>query len=372
MKDLVAAIGSWLRSSRDGYALGLVRAIVGALLFWHALGAARDLAVFGYFGDAFHMPILPEALVPSRTLYAVSLGARLLLAVLIVVGHRARGALLASAALGLWVLLANRLEFHHNRYALFLYALLLAFTPCDRSLSLLEGADEVTEERAGPFWAVLVAQVQVALVYVASGGSKLLDADWRDGLVLADRIHRYGHVAVHHGVPARVVEALGRADVSSALAKLAIMTELFVAVGLFARRARVYALWGGVWFHLVIQLTSEVEVFTWLAIAVYGFFVTPDFRARRFFFDPTRAKSRAWARAVRALDWLARFEVKPWAPDDIKQGHSVVIVGRDGTRATGIRAVAMTARCLPVLFPIWAPLALAASFTRGGEASSGS
>jgi hypothetical protein len=349
-----------------------VRVIVGALLFWHALGAARDLAVAGYFGDFFHMPLVPAALVPSRTVYVVSLGVRLLLAVLVVVGHRARGALLVSAVLGLWVLLANRLEFHHNRYALYLYALLLSLTPCDRSHLLLDGADEPAEERTGPFWAVLVAQVQVALVYLASGGSKLLDADWRDGLVLADRIHRYAHVAIHHGVPSGVVGLLGRADVSSALAKLAIMTELLVAVGLFIRRARVYALWWGVWFHLLIQLTSEVEVFTWLAIAVYGFFVTPDFRARRFFFDPTRAKSRAWARAVRALDWLARFEVKAWDPDDIKRGHSVVIVRRDGTRATGIRAVAMTARCIPLLFPIWAPLALAASFTKGGEASSGS
>jgi len=29
----------------------------------------------------------------------------------------------------------------------------------------------------------------------------------------------------------------------------------------------------------------------------------------------------------------------------------------------------MVARCVPLLFPLWAPLALAASFTRGGDAS---
>jgi hypothetical protein len=42
-------------------------------------------------------------------------------------------------------------------------------------------------------------------------------------------------------------------------------------------------------------------------------------------------------------------------------------VRRDGTTATGIRGVAMLARCLPALFPLWAPLALVASFTKRGD-----
>jgi hypothetical protein len=47
----------------------------------------------------------------------------------------------------------------------------------------------------------------------------------------------------------------------------------------------------------------------------------------------------------------------------------VVIVRRDGTHATGVRALAMVARCTPLLFPLWAPLAFVASFTKGGETS---
>ena len=42
-----------------------------------------------------------------------------------------------------------------------------------------------------------------------------------------------------------------------------------------------------------------------------------------------------------------------------------------GARATGVRALAMVARCVPILFPLWAPLALIASFTRHGETSTG-
>jgi hypothetical protein len=46
-------------------------------------------------------------------------------------------------------------------------------------------------------------------------------------------------------------------------------------------------------------------------------------------------------------------------------------VRRDGTHATGVRALAMLARCIPLLFPLWAPFAFVASFTKGGEASAG-
>jgi hypothetical protein len=69
---------------------------------------------------------------------------------------------------------------------------------------------------------------------------------------------------------------------------------------------------------------------------------------------------------VPALDWFARFEVEPWEPDD-QRGHSIVVVRRDGDPATGIRAFAMITRCIPLLFPLWGPIALLASFTRRGD-----
>jgi hypothetical protein len=47
----------------------------------------------------------------------------------------------------------------------------------------------------------------------------------------------------------------------------------------------------------------------------------------------------------------------------------VVVIRRDGSHATGLGALAMVARCTPLVFPMWAPLALAASFTQGGDAS---
>ena len=359
-----AAIARFRDEIADGYALGPVRAVVGALLGWHALLAAEELARLGYFGDRFHVAMLPDLLVPSHRLYALVLAARVCLAVMITIGVWARPALALSAVAGLWILLCDRNQFHHNRYSLYLYAFLLSLTPCDRSWRATETA--VPEPRTGPYWAARLVALQVSIVYVASGGSKLLDPDWRDGVVLAGRIVRHSHLAIAAGVPEAIVRWLGRADVSSALAKLAISTELALALALWLRPTRIIALWWAVWFHVVIQATTKVETFALLQLVVLGAFVTPDHRARKVRFDPSRRVGRLVGALVPLLDWLGRFEVAPWEPDD-QPGHSVVVVRRDGGRATGIRAFAMLTRCLPLLFPLWAPVALVASFTRRGD-----
>ncbi len=356
----------WANEVGDAFTLGLVRSIMGGFLFLQALSAAGDLARVGYFGDHFHLPFIPERFVASHDAYVVILAVRILLAVMVTVGHRARLALLGSAALGVYTLLCNRVEFHHNRYSLYCYAFLIALGPCDRAIAITR--DE-SPSHGAPMWAQRLAQLQVSIVYLASGASKLLDPDWRDGLVLSDRFARYAYQALEKGVPQSVVDAFGTPAATSALAKAAIATELFLAIGLLDKRTRVFALWWGTMFHLTIEATSKVEIFTWLTLTMYALFATPDVRARKLFFDPSRARGRTIARTVRLLDWLARFDVKAWTPDDLKQGHSIVVVRRDGTRATGIRALAMCARTLPLLFPLWAPLAFVASFTKGGDAS---
>ncbi len=362
------AFARWRDERGDTYVLGLVRMLLGLMLFWQALGWARRLAREGYFGDVFHMPMIPEAWVLPRFGYTLVVAALLLLAVLVTVGHRARFALLASALLGLYVMVCDRLEYHHNRYALLCFAGLLSLSPCDRSFTLT-GVPLGGDGRVGPLWAQRLAQLQLSIIYLASGGSKLLDDDWRNGLVLLDRFTRHAAEAVDRGVPQAAVELFCRPLPASAVAKAAIATELFLAFGMWMRRTRVFALFWGLMFHLTIEVTSQVEVFTWLSLTIYALFATPDVRGRKLYFDPSRPKGVFYARLVGALDWLARFDVRPWAPDGLRKGHSIVVVRRDGSRATGLRAFAMVTRCVPLLFPLWAPVALVASFTKGGETS---
>lgn len=350
----------WRDERGDVHVLGAVRVALGLLLLANALRAARELAN-GYFGDGFHWPLLPEALVPSRSVYGAIVGVQLVLAIAVVTGPRARDALLASSLLGTYVLLCDRLEYHHNRWALFCYAALLSFAPCDHSFRL-----RASGPRVGPLWAARLAGLQVSIVYLASGGSKLLDPDWRGGRVLLERFRIYGPRALEAGVPGWLVEHMSQTGVAAALAALAIATELFLAIGLWSRRTRVFALWWGLWFHLTIEATSRVEGFTWLTLAVYALFVTPDRHARKLFFDPASARGRSTARAVGLLDWFARFEVGPRTPE--LAPHAVIVVLRDGTRATGAAAFVAIARCVPLLFPAWLPVALVLRFTSSRKA----
>jgi hypothetical protein len=266
----------WRDEVGDVTVLGAVRVVLGVLLFTNALQAEGELGR-GYFGDAFHWPILPESLVPSHGVYAALVLLQLVLAVLVVVGLRARDALLASTLVGTYVMLCDRLQYHHNRWALLCYAGLLAFAPCDRSFRVRAVA--VAVSRVGPLWATRLAQLQVSIIYLASGGSKLLDPDWRSGRVLLERFHLYAQAADETDVVARLVGRVSHPPVAGALAALAIATELFLAVGLWPRRTRVFALCLGVCFHLAIDATSRVEGFTWLTLAVYALFLTPEMRA---------------------------------------------------------------------------------------------
>jgi Vitamin K-dependent gamma-carboxylase len=272
----VTSVATWRDREANVTGLGLVRIAVGLMLLMNS-GRARLELDDAFFADCFHWPLLPEALVPSRVVYGFILATEGTLAAIVITGWRAREALLGRAIVGAYVLACDRLQYHHNRWALLCFALLLAFTPCDRSFALVRSS----AQPLGPTWAVDLAKLQVSLIYLASGGSKLLDPDWRGGLVLLERFRLYGGQAVEAGAPARLVAWLSQPDVTSALSKLAIGTELFLAIGFWTRRTRWVALVVGIGFHLVIEVTARVESFSWLMITTYGFFFLPELSALR-------------------------------------------------------------------------------------------
>jgi hypothetical protein len=333
----------------DVHALATARIAFGVLLLLQVWETAREQLDEGYFGSHFHFPYLPERLVPSAHVYTLILCTQAVCAVLVIVGHLARPALFYSGAAITYAMLCDRLHYHHNRWALACYALLLSFTPCDRARAL--GAKDGAA--TGDLWAVRLAQLQVSIVYVASASSKLFDRDWRSGKVLFDRMVRYGHFALDRGVPEGVLHFFQQAPVASALAKGAIATELFLAFALLSRRLRIAAIFVGLCFHAAIELSARVELFSFTTFAAFLLFATPDARARSLRYDPTRRGARVLARAVRLLDWLARFEVAPWEPDAVSS-RSFVVADRDGKPRTGARAVLVLMRGLPLLFPIWA------------------
>lgn len=270
---LAQLVRRWRDEVGDVQRLGLVRLALGFFLFRQALHDVQHETLWGYFGTRFHIPIVPESWVASPSTWAGLEAALLTMGVLVVVGIAARPALFLSGLGGIYLLLADRMRYHHHIYTLYLMALLLAFAPCDRSWARGRrfAADD---ERRGPLWAVRLLQLQLSIIYLSSGGSKLFDADWRSGRVLADRVLRQGYNAIAYGVPHAIVHFLSSPVGGQLMAAGAICTELGMAVALWLPRTRRAAAWLGIAFHVTIDLTMGVDIFSWLAILILYLFAT--------------------------------------------------------------------------------------------------
>ncbi len=354
---------TWRDEARDGYLLGLLRLLLGGLLGIQTWQRWVELGRGPYFADFFHLPLVPAAWVPTEGVYRLLLGVQLICAALAVLGKRGREALLAGSSIGLYLMLCDRLQYHNNRFSLLLFCFLAAFTACDRSFLLYRGRAHALElaSRIAPTLPRRVIAFQVSLLYLASGGGKAFDADWRSGqtMLLRFRLGLEATQAEGWGPPAWVAELLATPWFAELASKAAISLELALALGLWLGRTRVLALWAGAVFHLAIHLSARVELFSWVMGAAYLAFVTPELRERTLLVDPTKSLGRAFRTLVPALDWLARFRVEE-LPAGGQGAIAVAVVDRDGSRETGVGAAALLARALPGLFLLWPLLALAA------------
>ncbi len=345
----------FFNEARDAYLLGPLRLALSTLLLWNTSRGIVELARGGYFGDFFHIPIVPEAWLPSATGYAVILAVQIVTGVMAFLGVWPRPALLTASTLGLFVLTLDRLQYHNNRYALLLLALLLGFTPCDRSWSIARRPHTLPRgERVASTLARRLFQAQVSLIYLSSACGKLVDADWRSGQVLFVRFASTGEFWAARGVslPSSLLQLLSSAFFASGAAKLAIASELFLAVGMWLPRVRRFALYLGVVFHFTIEISARVELFSWLMVASYLAFVVPEVRERRFVFDAGSRLARALARVLALLDWCARFEI---VPND-RAARTFAVTNRGGRTEYGLRGAALVAEAVPALFPFWLPL----------------
>ena len=108
-------------------------------------------------------------------------------------------------------LLLSPTHFRHNRTFLMIVLGAVALVPSGRVLSI----DSWRRRRAGrprpdvvALWPLWLVRVQIGLVYLASGISKLVDPDWVGGLVLWDRVVRYQHVLDPTPLPGWAIDLL--------------------------------------------------------------------------------------------------------------------------------------------------------------------
>ena len=322
--------------------LALLRVLTGPVVLLHLRPFLSDSLDGRTYQDAFYEPYaawypeLPEAM------YIGLLWLAAVAAVSMSLGFLTRLATATTFAIVAYNVFLSTTHFHNNRAYLLIVLGVLALAPCGRELSVDAWArrrrGRPALDRKAPAWPLWLLRFECAAVYGASGLSKLVDPDWFGGTVTWQRVVRARDEL--GPLPDWAVSVLTDRAFHTGAAKFIVLTELFIALGLWWRGTRYVAVWVAVVFHLSIEASASVQVFSFLAIAVLVVWAVPSTRDRVLRVEPRR---RRWGALVRRLDWLARFRIEPARP-----GSGFEVVDRDGTAVRGGPAVALALSRLPL------------------------
>jgi hypothetical protein len=328
--------------------LALLRVLTGPVVLLHLRPYLSDSLDGHTYRDAFHHPYaawypdLPEAA------YVALLWLAAVAAVAMSVGVLTRLATATTFTIVAYNVFLSTTHFHNNRAYLLIVLGVLALAPTGRELSvdawLRRRQGRPARERSAPAWPLWLLRFECSAIYAASGLSKLVDPDWFGGTVTWQRVVRARDDL--QALPDWAVSLLTDRAFHTGAAKFIVLTELFIAVALWSRRTRYAAVWVAVVFHVSIEASASVQVFSFLAIAVLVVWAVPSTRDRVLRIDPTDENQRRLAALVRGLDWLARFRV-----EQAKPGSRLEVVDRDGTEIRGGPAATLTLSRLPL--PAW-------------------
>jgi hypothetical protein len=346
-RRLLARLDDLLGRPVSMRAFALLRVLAGPVVLLHLRPFLADGLDGRVYREAFYEPYaawypeLPDAV------YLGLLWLAAVAAVAMSLGLLTRLATATTFAIVTYNLFLSTTHFHNNRAYLVIVLGLLAVSPCGRELSL----DAWIRRRRGlpaldptaPGWPLWLLRFECAAIYGASGLSKLLDPDWFGGTVTWQRVTRARDELEAWPLPDWALSLLTDRGFHTGAAKFIVLTELFIAAGLWWRRTRYAAVWVAVVFHISIEVSASVQVFSYLALAVLVIWAVPSTRDRVLRVDLGTAGQRRFGAAVRRLDWLARFRVEPAPP-----GSRLAVVDRDGTVIVGAPAAAYTLSRLPL------------------------
>jgi hypothetical protein len=326
---VVAAFDALLAQPVSMRSLKVLRVLAGPAVLLHLQPFLSDSLDGRIYSDAFYQPYAAWYPELPEPLYVGLLWLAAVAAVAMSIGVFARVATATAFGIVAYNLFLSTTHFHNNRAYLLIVLGLLAVAPLGRD--------------TGPAWPLWLLRFECAAVYGASGLSKLLDPDWFGGTVTWQRVVQAKSELQGGVLPDWTVSLITDRSLHTGAAKLIVLTELFIAVGLWWPRTRYAAVWVAVVFHLTIEASASVQVFSYLAVCVLVVWAVPSTRDRVLRLDPASARHRRLGAAVRALDWLARFRVEPAEP-----GQPLEVVDRDGTTRRGGAAAAFALSRLPL------------------------
>lgn len=342
-------------------ALALLRIAGGLIVVMHLRPFLERAADGLIYRDSFYEPYASWYPELPRDLYVVMLWTGVVAALAMAAGLRTRTSTTVTFAIVAYNLFLSKTHMHNNRALLVVVLALLAVAPCGRELSV----DAALRTRRGlprldtyaPAWPLLLLRFEVSAVYAASGFSKLVDADWFGGNVTWDRMVRSRDNLEATPLPSWVIDVMTDRDFHTFAAKVIVFTELAIAFGLWPRRTRYAAVWLAVVFHVSIEMSASVQVFSYLALAALVIWAVPSTRDRVIVAAPEHHRFVA---VVHALDWLARFRIEP-AP----AGTPLTVIDRDGSRYERGSALVHVFSRLPLTAWFALPLLLGARSTPG-------
>jgi uncharacterized membrane protein YphA (DoxX/SURF4 family) len=325
--------------------LALLRVLTGPVVLLHLRPFLSDTLDGQTYRDAFHHPYAAWYPEVPEALYGGLLWLAAIAAVAMSLGFVTRVATATTFAIVTYNVFLSTTHFHNNRAYLLIVLGVLAMAPCGRELSvdawLRRRRGRPALDLSAPAWPLWLLRFECAAVYGASGLSKLVDPDWFGGTVTWQRVVRARDEL--GALPDWAVSVLTDRSFHTGAAKFIVLTELFIALGLWWRGTRYGAVWVAVVFHVSIEASASVQVFSFLAVAVLVIWAVPSTRDRALRLDPTAGGHRRLRELVRALDWLARFRVESASP-----GSRLEFVDRDGTAIRGGPAVVFALSRLPL------------------------
>ncbi len=335
-----------------------LRVAIGPIVLLHLAPYLADSLQGRTYQDVFTVPFFSWWPQLPEQVYVAALWLTAAAGVLISLGLWTKLATRAAALFVVYHLLLSQTHYHHNRAFLAAVLIGLALMPVGERWSLDARLGRTGRARPGwgPRWPLMLVRLQIATVYLASGLSKLVDSDWFGGTVLRLRVEREAAAAIADGVPEWIVDLAASASFQGWFSKVVVLTELLIGAGLLVPRLRPAAIWLAVAFHIAIEVTADVQVFSYVAIAALVVWVRPTPPDRVLVAPPGRAG------LVRALDWTSRFTHAGsggWA-----------LTEPDGSRHEGSKALWRVLTLLPLTFWPAAPIGIVRC--RAGPVGAGS
>lgn len=259
--------------------LGVVRMLVGAIAVVHLWPIVSDAVGGNTYHDRFHHPYVDALADISPGWYTTLLVVGSCAAIAMSIGAATPATTTATFVVVAYHLALSTTHLHNNRAYLVTALLVLTMSPCGRSFSVdrrLRARRGMGTGETAPGWTLWLLRFVSAVTYGASGLSKLLDPDWFGGQVTWGRVVLQEAIVRDSLLPSAIADMLLDRSFHTIAAKAVVLTELFIAVGLWSRHTRRAAIVVAVLFHVMIEFSAEVQIFSYLGLAMLFSWADPE------------------------------------------------------------------------------------------------